>query len=614
MLLRFICIDGAARWLAFLLAGLSCSVVWGQTIEKALMPGEVIQGHAKYEMECERCHRMFDKSAQAGLCQDCHKDIGRDVASKMGFHGRLDEKDCQVCHEDHKGRGAVVVHLDKNRFDHRRTDFPLNGAHGDAAVECSHCHEAKAKYREAPVGCNDCHEDDDHEKGHRGVLGPKCGTCHSEKNWQDLRFDHEKTRFAIQGGRHADVKCRDCHGLSDYKKTPLTCVGCHEKDDNKKGHKGRYGAKCESCHDDKGEWKASVFDHERDVRPPYPLRGKHRKIKCDACHLVEKGPLYKQKLSVRCVVCHKVDDDKKGHRGTLGEKCESCHSERDWKTSRYDHDKTRFVLRDKHDEAKCGDCHTEGVSGSDLKKLRIDMSCVSCHKKEDDGRKGHRGRYGPKCESCHDAKAWDSIVFNHDRKTEYPLRGKHVKVECDECHLVAKGPIYESKLEVTCISCHRKDDEHKEQLGEKCADCHNEKRWDDVPYDHNKARYPLTGAHYKVDCKDCHATPAYRDTRTTCSACHRDDDKHKRAFGFKCESCHHTRSWMAWDFDHSQTRFKIDGAHDTADCYDCHIPDRDRPVPGTCVGCHEKDSIHDWGLSGSCERCHTTRNWDWTRR
>src|SRR5512143_3054778 len=40
-----------------------------------VMPGDVIQGHAKFEDLCEKCHKKFDKAAQATLCADCHKEI-----------------------------------------------------------------------------------------------------------------------------------------------------------------------------------------------------------------------------------------------------------------------------------------------------------------------------------------------------------------------------------------------------------------------------------------------------------------------------------------------------------------------------------------------------------
>ena len=54
---------------------------------KLLMPGEVIKGHAKEEENCEKCHKKFDKAAQSTLCADCHKEVGKDLTEKKGFHG-----------------------------------------------------------------------------------------------------------------------------------------------------------------------------------------------------------------------------------------------------------------------------------------------------------------------------------------------------------------------------------------------------------------------------------------------------------------------------------------------------------------------------------------------
>ena len=49
--------------------------------------------------------------------------------------------------------------------------------------------------------------------------------------------------------------------------------------------------------------------------------------------------LYRDKLSTRCVACHRKDDQKKGHRRKFGDKCETCHTEKNWKDSKFDHDR-----------------------------------------------------------------------------------------------------------------------------------------------------------------------------------------------------------------------------------------------------------------------------------
>ncbi|MFA7317330.1 MAG: cytochrome c3 family protein [Sulfuricella sp.] len=583
-----------------------------ESFEKALMPGEVIQGHFKYELDCNKCHQSFDKAAQPRLCAECHKEIAADLSSKTRMHGRLEDKVCRNCHTEHKGRNARIAVLDKDRFDHGRTDFPLKGAHRDARLKCAGCHVAKARFRDAPRLCNDCHRKDDQENGHKGGLGKQCENCHDEKSWKDARFDHEKTKFPLAGGKHADAKCSGCHADKTYKNTPLDCNVCHKKDDQEKGHKGNYGAKCESCHNDK-DWKELRFKHDTDTR--YVLRGKHVQVKCNSCHVPEKGLLYKQKLPEKCIACHKKDEQEKGHRGGLGEKCESCHNERGWKNSNFNHDDTHFLLRDKHKEAKCDTCHKGGVSGPNA-RLKMEKACVACHRKDDQA-KGHKGRYGNKCESCHNEKNWKGSLFDHDRDTKYKLKNKHKEARCDACHLPEKGALYQQhKLESRCIACHGKDDKHKNQLGNKCETCHNEKRWQDAPYDHNKSRFPLTGSHPGVECKKCHQTPAFHDAPSTCAACHEKDDKHNRLFGARCESCHYTGTWKSWDFDHGTTRFVLDGRHVKAACHDCHKEStRNQSKPGrACISCHLKDDLHNGGFSGQCERCHVTSDWKKVRK
>lgn len=577
-----------------------------QSVESALMPGKVIEGHAKYEQECNKCHTRFDKAAQTGLCQDCHKEVGQDVRTHQGFHGRMKEKECKECHTDHKGRDAQIVIFDTKKFDHTQADFQLNGGHLNGKVQCKDCHRAKEKYREAPSDCNACHKKDD---VHKGKLGEKCASCHSEKSWKETKFDHGKTHFPLVGGKHDEVKCKECHLDRGYKNAPLECNACHKKTDQEKGHKGRYGAKCESCHTDKG-WNRLRFDHDTDTR--YVLRGKHRPAKCDSCHLPEKGAIYQVKLPNKCVACHKKDDKEKGHQGGFGEKCEDCHNEKGWKNLSFDHDiDTKYPLRDKHKSAKCEACHKGEVPGKDFKyNLKLEKECVACHKKTDQ-EKGHKGRYGNKCETCHSEKEWKTSIFDHDRDTKYRLRDKHLQPKCDDCHLPAKGPVYQKKLETQCVACHKKDDKHNGQLGNKCESCHNEKRWKDAPYDHAKARFQLIGSHIKIECKKCHLTPAFHDAPSTCNGCHEKEDAHKRSLGTKCENCHNTRSWKSWDFNHDRTKFKLDGGHKKMKCADCHRGPAEAKfkTPQTCGGCHTEDDVHNRGFGSQCERCHTTDDW-----
>ena len=490
---------------------------------KLLMPGDVIKGHAKEEENCEKCHKKFDKNAQSTLCADCHKDIGKDLAEKRGFHGlQAGNKECKECHTDHKGRDAKIAEFDHAKFDHVKTDFPLKGGHLNKKVKCTDCHKAGKKYREATSYCNDCHKKDDK---HKGGLGTDCAKCHVEKAWKDVTFDHDKTKFKLVG-KHVDVKCEKCHAGNKFKDTPMTCIACHKKDDK--------------------------------------------------------------------------------HKGKLGPKCESCHTAKSWKEVLFDHDKTHFPLLGKHKEVKCDKCH-EGNKFKNTPKL-----CSACHKKDDE--KAHKGKFGQKCETCHTEKDWKDILFDHDKKTKYPLVGKHKQAKCTSCH---KGDLYKDKLATECSSCHDKDDKHKGQEGKKCETCHKEESWNKTTFNHSTmSTYPLLGRHMLVECKKCHtASPLFKDLKTDCWSCHEKEDTkiHKRRFGTECKVCHNTRDWKAWDFDHNKTNFRLTGPHKkvAGNCYACHkLPMGSKVLaPTACGTCHDRDDVHNGNFGDRCERCHEGNDW-----
>jgi hypothetical protein len=508
------------------LAGLFFALLPTQAqANKLLMPGEVIKGHAKEEEACEKCHKKFDKKAQSGMCMDCHKDVGKDVNEKRGYHGRLDPaKECKECHAEHKGRDFKAAEFDHKKFDHIQTDFPLKGAHLKEKVKCTDCHKEGKKFREASSYCNDCHKKDDK---HKGGLGTDCAKCHTDKDWKTTAFNHDKTKFKLLG-KHNDVKCDKCHIDGKYKDTPMQCVSCHKKDDDK-AHKGKLGKKCESCHVER-DWKEIRFDHDKLTK--YPLLGKHNDVKCDKCHINNKF----KDTPKQCSSCHKKEGDK-AHKGKFGNKCESCHVERDWKEIKFDHGKTKFPLLGKH---------------------RAPLKCTSCH----------------------------------------------------------KGDIYKDKLKTDCLSCHEKDDKHKGQEGKKCESCHNADSWTKTTFNHNKmSTFPLLGRHFLVDCKKCHLAPTFKDAKSDCWSCHEKDDAkvHKRRFGTECQDCHNTRDWMAWDFNHNKTNFKLGGAHKKVanKCYACHMKPMDKKVVLTtaCGSCHERDDVHNGSFGDRCERCHDGDDW-----
>jgi Cytochrome c7 and related cytochrome c len=622
-------------------------------LERLVMPGPVIKGHAKFENECSKCHSLFEKRGQNKLCLDCHKEVAKDIVQKKGFHGikkDLAKKECKNCHTDHEGRGADIIQLVEETFDHRLTDFPLKGGH--KAVKCYDCHAAEKKYRDTSLDCYSCHKSDD---PHFERLGKKCLDCHNEQAWSKARFDHgKKTKFSLKG-KHRDLKCNGCHPNERYKKTPKTCVGCHALNDV---HRGELGGKCETCHTPK-KWKTVSFDHDKDTK--FALKESHSKLKCRNCH---KGNPAKEKLKTQCVFCHKNDDE---HKGGFGLKCEKCHNSSVWKKIHFDHNKdTKFKLVDRHAKLQCKNCH-KGIP----EKEKLGTQCYDCHKVDDvhKGQEGkkcdkchnqrtwttnvkfdhnktrfpliglhaittceqchlspefkdvgsecvdchvnddiHKSRLGPECGFCHSVEGWSSWKFEHNRQTDFILKGSHKEVSCHLCHT---QPIDKAiKLPKTCYGCHKADDVHNGQEGENCAKCHNETAWSkDIQFNHDLTRFPLLGMHAVATCEDCHLSAEFKEAKTNCIHCHAKDDIHKARLGNECKLCHNPNHWNLWKFDHNtQTKFKLDGSHEGMDCQACHTREvKDKvELPKLCSGCHQGDDIHRGKFGNQCERCHTT--------
>jgi len=552
-----------------------------QSLESALSPGPVIEGHVKVEAQCEKCHVRFDRAGQDGLCMDCHKEVGQDVRQHTGVHGRMKPQPCRTCHTEHKGREMRIAEFDRKAFDHGQTNFALRGGH--ARVECSKCHESGKKFRVAPQECVACHRKDDK---HKGSLGPKCVECHTEVNWKQTRFDHSKTRFALTG-KHIDSKCESCHKSENFRNTPMTCVACHRKDDK---HKAHFGEKCETCHDTQN-WKQSSFNHDTGTK--YPLLGRHHAARCESCHT---GMLYQDHLSSACSDCHKKDDK---HKGSLGSECGACHNERGWKEKgRFDHSKTKFPLLGKHLDADCKSCHLSAMF------KETPSTCVGCHRKDDK----HERTLGEACGDCHTERDWKATRFDHAR-TKFALRGAHgaATVKCTACHRDSRSF---RNTPSDCFSCHRKDDKHEGQQGRDCGQCHVDTGWKSVSsFDHGLTRFPLLGKHAPLACAKCHVSARFKDAQRPCSACHIKDDPHKKTLGTACEQCHNARSWKAWAFDHDRrTQFVLDGKHKDAACSACHTRPAEGRVtaPSACYACHAKDDVHEARFGRQCEQCHVT--------
>jgi hypothetical protein len=516
---------GHARWrriFAMLcliaLSAAASDMAQAGSVETLLMPGKVSHAHEKQEETCADCHDRSNRRPQSALCLDCHKDIAADVREGARFHGRMPNAgngECRGCHTEHKGRDADIVHLNTAQFDHRLTEFALQGAH--ASLDCAACHQPNVAWRKAPATCIGCHKRDD---VHASQFRQSCGECHGSAAWSGGKFDHEKTEFKLTGA-HVSLACDACHVGGRYKPTPNSCVGCHATDDE---HRGSRGPDCGKCHGTK-DWKSAKFDHSKETG--YALLGAHAEIDCLTCH---RSGNYKDRIPKDCDGCHRADDS---HARRFGAQCGDCHGNDEWHPLVYDHTgRHKFALEGAHAKLDCHACHTAQA------KDKLPEDCEGCHRSEDP----HGGKVTGQCAACHGQNSWRAdIRFDHDL-SQYPLLGLHRIVSCVQCHATQAF----GNAQSTCSGCHAKDDVHKGGLGEKCDACHSPNGWQLWVFDHARdAHFPLLGAHGKLQCADCHREPpGTQKMSQECASCHHKDDRHLGQYGAQCGRCHSSYSWQ----------------------------------------------------------------------
>ncbi len=162
---------------------------------------------------------------EAGSCLACHEDPHGGVFAKTDDGGN-----CAGCH----GQDAwLPADYDAARHN-REAPFKLEGAH--LAVACNECHtptgEART-FRIEKTGCADCHQKTNPHGDQ--FAGRSCDACHSVVSFRIEHFDHDATRFPLEGA-HAQAPCAACHetettasGVTMVRYRPLgtDCRDCH---------------------------------------------------------------------------------------------------------------------------------------------------------------------------------------------------------------------------------------------------------------------------------------------------------------------------------------------------------------------------------------------------
>ena len=351
---------------------------------------------------------------------------------------------------------------------------------------------------------------------------------------------------------------------------------------------------------------------------------------CAVCHTPFWGEAW---MTDRCLECHTglMEQKKDFHvimfsQGEL-EACQSCHTEHHGAEAPltnkemvgFPHDQVGFSLKAhlKHTDGSsfaCADCHQSTFSKPET------AVCIDCHASyEAEVMQQHQLDFPGDCLGCHDGVDRYSD-FDHG-KVPFRLEGKHLEIQCSDCHQNANTIAELQGLQWECVSCHTEDNPHADQFSKTCDTCHSAESWKPTTFNHDESFFQLTGLHLTLECNTCHnsAGPSgerlYVGLPTDCNSCHVEDEPHEGRFGTDCETCHTTEGWWPAEFDHNLAAFHLEGKHQDVACEDCHttILADGRPVfkgaPADCFSCHKEEDAHGGNLGTDCAECHTPVDW-----
>lgn len=186
---------------------------------------------------CKACHRQDFSVPLPRGCAACHRDVH---AGELGAR-------CENCHDTQDWRSRFDVDA------HRRTNFPLVGAH--AALPCVECHtEARERrFTRSTVECQACHQNDLLRTSGAmaavnhlalGLDQQNCRTCHTPMTFKPARFPTHDECFPISVGPHANKGCYECHDVNRPLSSTMgkcstgtaRCTHCHLEAETREQH------------------------------------------------------------------------------------------------------------------------------------------------------------------------------------------------------------------------------------------------------------------------------------------------------------------------------------------------------------------------------------------
>jgi len=85
--------------------------------------------------------------------------------------------------------------------------------------------------------------------------------------------------------------------------------------------------------------------------------------------------------------------------------------------------------------------------------------CEECHQDPHGAQFARVSDHVTPCADCHNSSRWKPSLFDHDKRTTFPLQGVHRNVTCDGCHkltkpVAAKMVLFYKPTPKDCAACH----------------------------------------------------------------------------------------------------------------------------------------------------------------
>ncbi len=115
-----------------------------------------------------------------------------------------------------------------------------------------------------------------------------------------------------------------------------------------------------------------------------------------------------------------------------------------------------------------------------------------------------------------------------------------------------------------------------------------------------------------LTCESCHPDGQYDDASVACTQCHAQEApeymaQHTEQYGNNCVGCHDGQDRMI-GFEHDVV-YPLDGAHQEAECNDCHPDMCFAETVRACHDCHDDPEVHAGETGPHCDWCHTATAW-----